>query len=480
MSTDSRQSLIGPILAAVAPLVLYSLLLLRPEMDSVISAPVSHFYITSAAALLAAGLSVAVGIAGVRVRNVQVVSLSIAFTSLALIFALHGLSTPGLILEEHQFRLAGVAAQLSITVLSVWLLISTLPADRRLVPALAGRPALLLTLWTVLLSAVVIAGMLNPGLVAWIPVDRAPLRYVTALGTIILLLAAGVRYWRSWRYSRFPLQRAITYAVGFVVATQVIVSTGTVWNISWWIYHFLLLAAMVGLIVGLVRQYSDNGSVAEAVRSLFVRDARELLERGIVPSVRALVLATEARDSYTAGHNVRVALLAVRLGEALRLPPEQLRALAQGGVIHDVGKVHVPDAILNKSGPLTDEERAIIQEHPVTGYQMCRHLGLMQAEMEVIRSHHERWDGSGYPDRLAGRQIPFLARVLAVADVFDAVTSSRSYRDAWSHDRAHQLIEDEAGRHFDPTCVAAWKTLSHEGLARITEIQGFSSTRSAE
>lgn len=452
------------------------MLLLRPEMDPVIAAPVSHFYITSAAALFAAGFSIAVGIAGVRVRNLQVVSLSMAFTSLALIFALHGLSTPGLILETHQFRLAGVAAQLSITVLSVWLLISTLPADRLIASGLAGHPALLLTIWTFLLTGVLVAGIVHPGLVAWVPVDRAPLRYVTAIATIGLLLVAGARYWHSWRYSRFPLQRAITYAVGFVVATQVIVSTGTVWNTSWWLYHFLLLAAMASLLAGLVRQYSANGSVAEAMRSLFVHDARELLELGIVPSVRALVLATEARDSYTAGHNLRVALLAVKLGEAMGLPPEKLRALAQGGVIHDVGKVHVPDAILNKSGPLDEEERVVIQKHPVTGYEMCRHLGLMQEEMEVIRSHHERWDGAGYPDGLSGEQIPGLARVLAVADVFDAVTSSRSYRDAWSHSRAHQLIEDEAGRHFDPDCVAAWKTLDHEQLTRITEIAGFSST----
>ena len=470
---QSRRSLIGPALAVVLPLLCYAFLLLQPELDRSIPAPVSHFYITSAAALLAAALSIAVGVAGVRVRNVQVVSLSIAFTSLAIIFSLHGLSTPGLILEEHQFRLAGVAAQLSLTVLSVWMLISTLPADRRLIPALARRPALLLGLWIGILVAVSVAGMADPALVNWVGVDRPPLRYITGGITVFLLLASGARYWQSWRYSRFPLQRAITYAAGFAIATQVIVTTGTVWNISWWIYHFLLLAAMVALIVGLVRQYSSNGSVSEAVRSLFVQDARELLERGIVSSVRALVLATEARDSYTAGHNLRVALLALKLGEALGLPPEQLRALAQGGVIHDVGKVQVPDAILNKDGPLDAEERALIEKHPVTGYDMCRHLGLMQQEMEVIRNHHERWDGSGYPDGLAGEDIPLLARVLAVADVFDAVTSRRSYREAWSHERAHALIREEQGRHFDPACVRAWLTLETGEIEAVVRIQGF-------
>ncbi len=111
----------------------------------------------------------------------------------------------------------------------------------------------------------------------------------------------------------------------------------------------------------------------------------------------------------------------------------------------------------------------------MTGYRMCRHLGLMQEEMEVIRNHHERWDGSGYPDGLAGEEIPLLARILAVADVFDAVTSRRSYREAWPHERAHDLIESEDGRHFDPLCVAAWKALDRDDVAEITTITGFSS-----
>ncbi|HEX6971931.1 MAG TPA: HD-GYP domain-containing protein, partial [Limnochordia bacterium] len=147
--------------------------------------------------------------------------------------------------------------------------------------------------------------------------------------------------------------------------------------------------------------------------------------------------------------------LAVRIGEEMGLGPEALRALAQGGLLHDIGKIHVSDAILNKPGPLTPEEQAIIQRHPEDGYAMARGLGTLTAELDVIRYHHERWDGSGYPRGLRGEKIPLLARVLAVADVYDALTSHRAYRPAWSEQQALAYVREQAGRQFDPDCVAA-------------------------
>ena len=122
-------------------------------------------------------------------------------------------------------------------------------------------------------------------------------------------------------------------------------------------------------------------------------------------------------------------------------------------------KLQVPDAVLNKPGKLLPAERRIIEFHPVSGYDMCKRLGFLQDELAVIRSHHEKWDGTGYPDRLAGKDIPMLARITAVADVYDALTSSRSYRKAMSHEEAMAIIEKDSGTHFDPACVAAWKRM---------------------
>lgn len=473
MAHRSWRSLIGPLLATLLPLIAYWFVVQSPALDVTIRAPVPHFYIVSAASVLAAAFSIAIGIAGIRMRNIQVTSLSLAFTSLALIFLLHGLATPGLILGEYEYRVAAVAAQLSVTVTAAWLLVSTFAGDGRVMSVLARDLRSLLAGWVLLLVALNVAGLADPSIIEWLPVDRMPLRVIVTLVTLVLLVFSGARYWNSWRYSRFPLQMAVLYSTGYLSVSQLIMMGGEIWRLSWWIYHVLLLAAVTQLIGGLLRQYWAGGSIVEAVRGLLSTDLRERLERGIAPSVRALVFATEARDTYTGGHNLRVALLALRLGNELSLSPEQLRALGQGGVIHDVGKVEIPDAILNKPGPLTEEEREKVQRHPVTGYELCSHLGLMEEELQVIRNHHEKWDGTGYPDSLSGEQIPVLARVLAIADVFDAVTSSRSYRDAWDHDRAHRLIRDGSGVHFDPRCVEAWAKVNPEDIEAITEIKGF-------
>src|SRR5690606_2982000 len=143
---------------------------------------------------------------------------------------------------------------------------------------------------------------------------------------------------------------------------------------------------------------------------------------------------TETKDAYTAGHNYRVTVYALKLGEEMGLSSTQLKSIALGGLVHDVGKLYVPDYVLNKPGKLSTEERKLIENHPVDGYNMCKQIGFMLEELAIIRSHHEKWNGTGYPDQLAGEEIPLVARVIAVADVYDALTSSRSYRKAMSHE----------------------------------------------
>jgi len=172
--------------------------------------------------------------------------------------------------------------------------------------------------------------------------------------------------------------------------------------------------------------------------------------------VRALVAATEARDRYTAGHSRRVAQAALAFGSHLGLKPEELRALAQGCVLHDIGKLDIPDDVLNKPGALTAEERFEIERHTVRGFQICRQLGFMQEELDIIRHHHERYDGMGYPDAKLGEEIPKLARMIAIVDVFDALTSERSYRPAWGQENAIAYVRENRGQQFDPHFVDAW------------------------
>lgn len=461
MATKVIAGAVGPLLGALIPLGVYLYLRQQPALDPLVAVPAHHFAIVTAVSMFAAVIAGAVGISGRRLRNVQVIFLALAFTSQAVIFSLHGLATPGFLLPPT--RVPAIAAQVSVLLTAFWLWMSVVPSDNPVVVRLCRWQHLVIPVWMTALLLFLIAGITKPDLMAAIPADRPPLGTFVAATTIVLVLVTGVRYWQSHRYSQFPLQIAIVYSTGWIAVAQVIMLTGKVWRVSWWLYHFLLLGAMVLLVAGLLAQYRSGTSLGTAVRGLFTSDPKERLEAGISPGVRALVVATEARDSYTAGHSFRVAMAAVSLGEAMKLPPEQLRALAQGGIVHDVGKIEVPDHVLNKPASLTPEERALIERHPLTGYEMCKHLGFMKDELDVIRSHHEKWDGTGYPDRLKGEEIPFLARILAIADVYDALTSERSYRGRWSHEEARRYIIHQAGSHFDPRCVEFWARLTEEG-----------------
>jgi ribonuclease P protein subunit RPR2 len=191
------------------------------------------------------------------------------------------------------------------------------------------------------------------------------------------------------------------------------------------------------------------------------------LHRSYMLTVRALASAVEARDAYTGRHAERVAAYGLRIAAAAGMRLGDEPQIEFGFLLHDAGKVAVPDAILFKTGPLTPAERAIIEQHPVTGSEIVRDIDFLGAARDVIRSHHERWDGGGYPDGLAGTDIPLSARVFAVADALDALTTDRPYRRASSFAQARAMIVADSGTHFDPDVIAAFETLPDADLERI-------------
>lgn len=154
----------------------------------------------------------------------------------------------------------------------------------------------------------------------------------------------------------------------------------------------------------------------------------------------------EAKDSYTQGHVERVSHLAVQLGTYLDLSEDEKDSLYKGGILHDIGKIGVPDHILNKAGPLSTEERMIVRMHPAQGETICEKLKSIRGALPVIRHHHERMDGTGYPDHLAGEEIPFLARVMTIVDIYDALTTTRSYRKSLPQESALELLWEEANQ----------------------------------
>lgn len=174
----------------------------------------------------------------------------------------------------------------------------------------------------------------------------------------------------------------------------------------------------------------------------------------------ALGEAVEQRDALTAGHCTRLAFATVALGSALGLDRRDLVTLYRGGFLHDVGKVGIPDAILFKPGKLNDDEWAVMRTHTTRGEDICRGVPSLAPVLPVIRSHHERWDGSGYPDGLKGDEIPLLARVLQVADIYDALTSNRPYKQPFTPEQALEILRDETRRGWrDRTIVEAFADL---------------------
>jgi HD-GYP domain-containing protein (c-di-GMP phosphodiesterase class II) len=191
------------------------------------------------------------------------------------------------------------------------------------------------------------------------------------------------------------------------------------------------------------------------------------LRRSYMATVRALSNAVEARDAYTGKHAERVAAYGIELARAAGLEVADAPQIEFGFLLHDVGKVGVPDAILFKSSALTAEEYALVRRHPVIGSEILRDVDFLGEGKLVVRHHHERWDGQGYPDGLSGDAIPLAARVFAVADALDALTTDRPYRPSSTFTVARREIRAGSGSQFDPLVVAAFEEIPDETFARL-------------
>lgn len=208
----------------------------------------------------------------------------------------------------------------------------------------------------------------------------------------------------------------------------------------------------------------DRNELLARARSLLnLKSYTDELERA-ESVLFVLARSIEAKDPYTQGHCERLSERSARLGQRLRLPEEQLTALRRAGVVHDIGKVAVPDAILLKPARLTEEEWRIMREHPVVGERICSPLKSFRLVLPIIRHHHEKFDGSGYPDGLKGEQIPLTARVLQIVDVYDALTTERPYKRALPDAEALGIMEDEVAKGWwDPKFFKAFEQMPRDG-----------------
>ena len=204
--------------------------------------------------------------------------------------------------------------------------------------------------------------------------------------------------------------------------------------------------------------------------NLELKDTYDKLEKAYLESIETLRYTVEAKDAYTRGHSDRVSAYSVLLGEKLGLSEKELNDLKIGGLFHDIGKIGVPDSILLKDSKLTDDEYSEIKNHPAIGAHILSNATIFRDIIPIVKHHHERFDGFGYPGKLKGEEIPYLARIAAVADAFDAMTSKRTYRNSLPLDIVKTEIEKCKGTQFDPECADAFLDILNNNYDKIQEI----------
>lgn len=189
----------------------------------------------------------------------------------------------------------------------------------------------------------------------------------------------------------------------------------------------------------------------------------------------ALARAVEQRDQFTWDHCERLALISVTIGMAMGLDHRDLITLYRGGYLHDVGKVGIPDSILFKAGKLNAAEWDVMRTHCARGEEICRHMKSLEPVLPIIRHHHERWDGTGYPDGLTGEEIPMLARIVQTADIYDALTSRRPYKEPFVEEQALEILQNEAGRGWrDPQLTNLFVEMHDDAISRIARFSASS------
>jgi len=226
-------------------------------------------------------------------------------------------------------------------------------------------------------------------------------------------------------------------------------------------YHELVVAK---------QRYENHLEELVEQRTAELDRALNSLEGAYRSTLKALTAALETRDSETHGHSERVVSYSLRLGREYGLNSEQMKSLEFGSLLHDIGKIGVPDSILRKPAKLTEEEWVRMREHPLHGQQILRGIEFLQGAARVVAQHHEKWDGTGYPLGLRGEEIDINARIFAVADAFDAITSDRVYRRGKSYEAAAQELDDWAGRQFDQKIVEAFHRVPKEDWEELHRI----------
>jgi len=461
--------LLGLIL--IVPAAVLGVLLASPGLDAVWMAPSFHFWVVSGASLMAAVIC-ALLIEAVRsVRETRIMYLALSFMALGTLFSVHGLTTPGHLYDEV-YAVLKASPWASTFVGALFAVMSSIRV-RGLTDDHGRRlSTLVFALAAASFAAFIAVSLALPGWLAWMPTGDQTFRYGLTAVIVGMLCFAAWRYYQSYQLARLGPQLAMVAGLVFLAEAQLSMGLGRVYQYSWWEYHILFLLAFGAILAGWVWEYRRSNGLEAIAEALVMRDAMAQLNRGRDESLVRLADEIEAFDIATFGHVGRVAAYAYVIGKELGLPPAALRRLVLGAQMHDIGKIGLPLGLLMKPGKLTDAEFDRMKTHTLKGWDIAQQVKALRDMSSIIRHHHERFDGAGYPDGLAGEAIPLESRIISAADTFDAVTSERPYRGAMTVDEAKMELSRVAGSQLDPRCVEALLTVLARREIRVTPPEG--------
>lgn len=446
--------LIVPVLILCAGLPVASLIAFGERM---VMPPLwVHFYGVGVSALVATAAAAALTIVGAKSGDVRTVVVGGGFSLMAALLAVHGLTTPGVLIGNN--GLIAVTGAATLPVGGCVMALSALPqfgSSRAIPRVLAVQIALACAI--VVFSLV---GALDPKVVPGVPAPKSVAALlVFALG-LAVYGALAVRATNTFLLTRRAADFAVVLGIVLLACSLYGALMLNFTYLGWWLGHIFEFAGLVVVGASLVYDLHRGRRSRPLVGNLRAAELVASEEAFLGARVRALTVRLAAKDTSTEEHTRRVAMLAVEVGERLGLSPTRLRSLAIGGLLHDIGKLSVPESILQKPGPLDDDEFDVVKLHPERGRELLNELGgFDETVRRLVLDHHERLDGGGYPRGLVGDQLDLATRILAVCDVYDALVSPRVYRPAWPQEKALALLRDESGVAFDPRCVAALEQL---------------------
>lgn len=422
-----------------------------PGESAVWESPITLFVIV---VIAASGCAIAAAVVLVIAHRNDLAELGMigAFTMAVSVLPLvHGLTTPGVLYGDNAATMSSVFWALPLAVVSVIALISpTSSWSRRMARRWRPWVAAHVTA-TILLS---VALLIWPDLLPAPGLRSGPVVGV-AVAALLVCMALSFRQLRLSWISGSVQPFVVSVGFAFVGVASLVWVSRAPYTAGFWLAHGFDIAGVLLVAVGAIVAFRQRAQLQTLIRPLTVHTPLAAFELGLEPLVHRFVALLETKDAVTRDHVVRSAELAMEVGQELGVPARDLHVLGLGALLHDIGKLAIPSDIINKPGRLDPEEFAVMRGHALAGEELVRQSGVLAAIAPIVRGHHERIDGGGYPDGLAGDEIPELARIVSVVDAFDAMSHTRQYREGLGEDKAIAILREHSGSQWDERVVEA-------------------------